>query len=138
MTREEMEKEAIVYALDEAKQAQKRHGLTDLATAMYMEALEAGYLAAAEPRERELERLREMSRGMIKEHLAQIEEVEAEADALRERVAELEGLVPRWVQENESAILNEQGWSVSETDKIGNGPRLWLMVPPIPLPEGEG
>ena len=45
-------KEATAYALDEAKQAQKRHGLTDLATAMYMEAAELGYMqgiAAAQP-----------------------------------------------------------------------------------------
>ena len=56
-----------------------------------------------------------------------------EVERLRARVAELEGMVPRWVLENESALLNEQGWSVSETDKLGNGPRLWLMVPPIPL-----
>lgn len=60
-----------------------------------------------------------------------------EIENLRARVAELEGMVPRWVLENESAPLNEQGWSVSETDKLGNGPRLWLMVPPIPLPEGK-
>lgn len=77
------------------------------------EAALSGYLAAATLRDKEIE-------------------------ALLARVAELERMVPRWVLENESALLNEQGWSVSETDKLGNGPRLWLMVPPIPLPEGEG
>lgn len=70
-------------------------------------------------------------------YLAAAREAEQEIAALRARVAELEGMVPRWVLENESALLNEQGWSVSETDKLGNGPRLWLMVPPIPPPEGK-
>ena len=91
--------------------------------------------------EREIELLRaqlERAQKAIDAYVVDEERLESEATALRARVAELEGLVPRWVQENESAILNEQGWSVSETDKIGNGPRLWLMVPSIPLPEGEG
>jgi len=99
-----------------------------------------GFYDAAAPREQELRRLRLLA----EEQLTTLRKLKAEMlsdtrdqeiERLRARVAELEGMVPKWVQENESAILNEQGWSISETDKIGNGPRMWLMVPPIPLPE---
>lgn len=112
----------------------------------------SGYLAAARKAEQEIAALQVE----LVELRSELAEAKASAKAtlevavrvggeqlkeiatLRARVAELERMVPRWVLENESALLNEQGWSVSETDKLGNGPRLWLMVPPIPLPEGEG
>lgn len=93
----------------------------------------SGYLAAAREAEQEIEFLKSKFRASVE----CLKMRDAEISALRARVTELEGMVPRWVLENESALLNEQGWSVSETDKLGNGPRLWLMVPPTPLPEDE-
>ena len=95
------------------------------------EAFVAGYLRGHSDRGVEATNARD-------EYLAAAALRDKEIATLRARVAELERMVPRWVLENESALLNEQGWSVSETDKLGNGPRLWLMVPPIPLPEDEG
>ena len=95
------------------------------------EAFVAGYLRGYSDRGVEATNARD-------EYLAAAALRDKEIATLRARVAELERMVPRWVLENESALLNEQGWSVSETDKLGNGPRLWLMVPPIPLPEDEG
>ena len=95
------------------------------------EAFVAGYLRGYSDRGVEATNARD-------EYLAAAALRDKEIATLRARVAELERMVPRWVLENESALLNEQGWSVSETDTLGNGPRLWLMVPSIPLPEGEG
>jgi len=76
MTAKTLEQEALVYALEEAKSAQKRHGLTDLATAMYMEALAVGYLAAAAARDKEVEELR-----------ARVKELEAQVDDCEEKMS---------------------------------------------------
>ena len=63
---------------------------------------------------------------------------ERELEALRKRVAELERMVPRWVPVAQKIALDIQGWLPIDDQKIGDGERHWLMVPSIPLPEGEG
>lgn len=63
---------------------------------------------------------------------------EQEIAALRARVEELEGMVPKWVPVEQKIALDIQGWLPFDDQKCGQSERLWLMVPPIPLPEGEG
>ena len=77
-----------------------------------------GYLAAATARDKEIEEL-------------------------RARVAELEGLVPRWVADAEHTRLLALGWQCGPDVIWHRSPGMieaewhWLMVPPIQLPEGE-
>lgn len=65
------------------------------------------------------------------------EHLESEVVKLRAWVAELEGMVPRWVDifAPDYDRIARSGWvSITPSGKTG---RLRLMVPPIPLP-GEG
>ena len=65
----------------------------------------------------------------------------AEVASLRARVEELKGMVPMWVPVAQKIALDIQGWLPLDDQKCGDDERLWLMVPPIPLPEtkeGEG
>jgi hypothetical protein len=59
----------------------------------------------------------------------------AEVASLRARVEELKGMVPRWVPVAQKIALDIQGWLPLDDQKCGDDERLWLMVPPIPLPE---
>ena len=68
---------------------------------------------------------------------------EAEIATLRDRVKELEGMVPKWVNQSveggcaEVAALGDAKWKIADGRFLGA--QWWsLMVPPIPLPEGEG
>lgn len=63
------------------------------------------------------------------------DEYEKELATLRARVAELEGMVPRWVPVARKIALDIQGWLPIDDQKCGDSERQWLMVPPIPLPE---
>ena len=65
------------------------------------------------------------------------DEYEKEIATLRARVAELEGMVPRWACAAESSMLEGSGWLRADDNKRGNGPRMRLMVPPISFPEEE-
>lgn len=61
-----------------------------------------------------------------------------EIEELRARVRELEGMVPKWVNTSDRAVLKNLKWIESCAAQNLNGPGyLWLMVPPIPVPEGE-
>lgn len=52
------------------------------------------------------------------------------------RVAELEGMVPKWVSSDEALLLRDFKWEFCGERKYVQGVRVHLMVPPIPLPEG--
>ena len=58
----------------------------------------------------------------------------SEIAELRARVAELEGMVPRWSDGEELGKLTAEGWRSCQGKIVGNYV-LQLMVPPIPLPE---
>jgi len=78
-------------------------------------------------REQEIERLR-----------ARVDELELEVEITArealDRIAELEGMVPKWVRNGERFLSEDAGWKC--IDGKWDGPdRLHLMVPPIPLPE---
>ena len=61
---------------------------------------------------------------------------ETEIATLRARVKELEGMVPKWVSEDDFIDPSLDGWEEvtvdEDTDLI-----LACMVPPIPVPEGK-
>lgn len=100
----------------------------------------AGFLAAAEPRETELIELRPKLADRNKRLAAAFEKHDvlcAEIDTLSARVAELEGMVPRWVPVAQKIALDIQGWLPIDDQKCGDSERQWLMVPPIPLPGAE-
>ena len=61
---------------------------------------------------------------------------EADRAKLLDRIAELEGMVPKWVPVAQKIALDIQGWLPIEDQKCGDDERQWLMVPPIPLPKG--
>ena len=60
-----------------------------------------------------------------------------EIEELRARVAELEGMVPRWTKasSDECRQLCIDGWAFVSGTRAMDG--RCLMVPPIPLPEGK-
>lgn len=134
MTREEMEKEAREAALSECAVDESAGWNFRL-----------GYLAAAEPRERALEAMKEAcqkwewssaeSAAVVLACEGKIAKQTDEIAALRARVAELEGMVPRWVPVAQKISLDIQGWLPLDDQRCGDSERLWLMVPPIPLPE---
>jgi len=60
----------------------------------------------------------------------------ADRAALLAEIERLEGMVPKWVEEQspDEARLSAKGWlEVSRENPTGIC--FWLMVPPIPLPE---
>jgi hypothetical protein len=58
---------------------------------------------------------------------------DAEIATLRARVAELEGMVPKWVGDEDRSLDPEMSdWTHVETDEASG---LMLMVPPVPAPE---
>lgn len=60
---------------------------------------------------------------------------EAERNRLLDEIEKLEAMVPKWVPVAQKIALDIQGWLPLEDQKCGDDERLWLMVPPIPLPE---
>lgn len=84
----------------------------------------------------------------IEELRARVKELELEVEITArealDRIAELEGRVPKWVGEAEHSRLLQAGWSIAGPEQFWHRPPgaieaewHWLMVPPIPLPEGE-
>lgn len=59
-----------------------------------------------------------------------------EIEELRARVKELAGMVPRWCGVQGLDRLRALGWHVAVAN-WQDKPPMWLMVPPIPLPEGK-
>ncbi len=99
-----------------------------------------GYLAAATLREKEIEELRQKldtARRAIDAYVADEDDFSAEIATLQARVAELEGMVPKWYTIREWNERFNKGFDREYVPKFFNGPSLWLMcpVPPIPVPE---
>lgn len=64
---------------------------------------------------------------------------EADRAKLLAEIERLEGMVPKWVEEQspDEARLSAKGW-LEVSRENPTGVCYWLMVPPIPLPkEGE-
>ena len=61
---------------------------------------------------------------------------EADRAKLLDRIAELEGMVPKWVEVGSEAagLMEDCGWRFHRLS--GERAELMLMVPPIPLPKG--
>jgi len=74
------------YGMDDAKQAQKRHGLTDIATAMYFEAAENGYLSGHADAMEECEAEIKILEGLLKEREAEIEAKDERINDLHEKL----------------------------------------------------
>lgn len=70
----------------------------------------------------------------------EITDRDKEIATLRARVTELEGMMPRWVEEGsgEWDALRGQGWRSVYAHCGKSRLLLRLMVPPIPLPGEEG
>jgi len=125
MTAKTLEQEAAVYAFSVCGDE-----VTPENGAKYVAAKNA-FIAAANARDKEIEELRNLSWQKVAERDSEIEE-------LRARVARLEGMVPKWVRDGHSANdLFNAGWTHHLQNTEGSV-KVVLMVPPIPLPEGEG
>lgn len=150
----------------EAREAAKKLWLgLDPFPIMARSAFVDGYLAAAAPREQEIERLRArvvevtaqrdafmdsreevvaLRASLVQQahdYRAQVvfwgenaDQRTAEVASLRARVKELEGMVPRWCGVQGLDRLRALGWHVAVAN-WQDKPPMWLMVPPIPLPE---
>lgn len=59
----------------------------------------------------------------------------ADRAKLLAEIERLKEMVPRWVPVQQMVVLGIQGWTPFDDQKCGQSERLWLMVPPIPLPE---
>ena len=107
----------------------------------------SGYLAAAEPREKRIAELTTKNIGLTgyderrKWEESVLNEKDAEIEALRARVKDLEAMMPRWVsvsRQDEIEKLGEAGWTMGGASlSDGRHPYVskhYLMVPPIPLP----
>jgi hypothetical protein len=61
---------------------------------------------------------------------------ETDREKLLAKIERLEGMVPKWVEEQspDEARLSAKGW-LEVSHESPTGVCYWLMVPPIPLPE---
>ena len=117
---------------------------------------EYGYIAAATLREKEIAYLsdaRSRELQVLVKYLRQIKERDAEIATLRarvaeleleveitarealDRIAELEGMVPKWVWDDEEFALKEVGWRCVGSKWVGSHTAHYMTPPPIPVPE---
>lgn len=120
---------------------------------LYGDGYRDGYLAAATLREEEIEELRaevndwrESAKKAAGEpcgdeaHCACVPLLRAEIATLRARVAELEGMVPKWVGIADVRAALALGWTAPNPTPV-DGPdgRCWMLMlpfkPQIPVPE---
>ena len=106
---------------------------------LYGDGYRDGYLAAATLREKEIAAKDFEIERISKLLVATVTDADKEIATLRARVAELEGMVPKWVlaiTRGECGRLLDLGWrSMRSVWSVQNDCSMLLMVPPIPVPE---